>query len=346
MKLKNIYVIASLIFFLSGFAILSNKVFAQSTTKDIDGYIWSDNIGWISMSNKGNSAIPYQVTKNSSGALIGWAWSDSVGWVRFDPAFVGPTSYTGTEKYGVKVTGSGPYQIKGWARACAGTLDGKCGTTADHPDGWDGWIRFGNDSFLTNSGVQVVDGANTKIKYRGYSWGDMVQGWVNIGDTQNGITWGMEELLTIVGAYNYSTELTPTFIATTDYTYTDSSDGLGIITRTVADGEKVSYKLKYKLNVDTAAGDQTSNYTCTLKKDNTGSDLITGDSYDDTIIFDDVLLYKSPFTNSYTYTCDRTIGGSGNGNPRIVTVTVRTSSIPPINGGSHTSTSTGPIRER
>src|SRR3989344_6655568 len=44
---------------------------------DVNGYAWSDNIGWISF-NDGNVNID-----EATGAFFGSAWSDAVGWINF-----------------------------------------------------------------------------------------------------------------------------------------------------------------------------------------------------------------------------------------------------------------------
>ncbi len=71
------------------------KVNRNSTTGDLSGWAWNDNIGWISFCGNASGgstwdgskwvcpASPtYQVKVNpTTGAFTGWAWNDYVGWI-------------------------------------------------------------------------------------------------------------------------------------------------------------------------------------------------------------------------------------------------------------------------
>ena len=82
--------------------------------------------------NRGNA----QVTINTDGTVTGYGWSPHIGWVRFGGLDNFPTGggTTASNAYLADV-GSGNYELRGWARACAATPDGDCvdGFTAAQP---------------------------------------------------------------------------------------------------------------------------------------------------------------------------------------------------------------------
>ena len=90
------------------------------------GWVWSDNIGWVSFNNCGDPADPatcgainYGVNiEDVGGAFSGYAWSDNIGWVRFDPNGPYPESPNYSSQVGL-TTGN----ASGWARACAGAVE-------------------------------------------------------------------------------------------------------------------------------------------------------------------------------------------------------------------------------
>ena len=52
----------------------------------LTGYIWAENIGWISLSCENTSScgtVDYGVTNDGSGNLSGYAWGENVGWINF-----------------------------------------------------------------------------------------------------------------------------------------------------------------------------------------------------------------------------------------------------------------------
>lgn len=52
----------------------------------LTGYIWAENIGWISLSceNTGScSTVEYGVVNDGSGNLSGYAWSENTGWINY-----------------------------------------------------------------------------------------------------------------------------------------------------------------------------------------------------------------------------------------------------------------------
>lgn len=159
----------------------NNNVEAQTrqapiTRTPLTGWGWSSNIGWISFSsvNKGSGGGNYEVSLLSTGALSGYAWSSNIGWIKFagDGSHPNPTVD--------RTTGA----VSGWARACAGTINGDC-TGVSRTDSWDGWIELAGANHPT---VQSLNGTDTSSqgvsfnvgtgKFSGYAWGSDVIGWV------------------------------------------------------------------------------------------------------------------------------------------------------------------------
>jgi hypothetical protein len=64
----------------------------QVEDSELTGWIWGENIGWISLSclNTGTcGTVEYRVANDACGTLTGFAWSDSVGWINFSPSYGG-----------------------------------------------------------------------------------------------------------------------------------------------------------------------------------------------------------------------------------------------------------------
>jgi hypothetical protein len=162
--MSNIYrVLASLLFAscLAGIFISTvPKAFSQVATP-ITGYLWSDTIGWISLSGSG-----YGVSIAGDRTISGYAWSDNIGWIKFGGLSSFPTG-SGTTGANASLTGS---NITGWARACAGTSAGDCSSMTSRSDGWDGWIALSG----TGYGPSL-----SGTSFSGYSWGDTNLGWIS-----------------------------------------------------------------------------------------------------------------------------------------------------------------------
>lgn len=126
--------------------------------RDVVGWAWSSNVGWISLSCSNTSScasVDYGVVLNSDGTLVGYAWSSNIGWIQFG-GLSGFPSVGGTVAANVYNNAGA---ILGWARALSYT------------DGWDGWISF----VTSNSAVNFV-GNN----FVGYAWGSLVLGWIHL----------------------------------------------------------------------------------------------------------------------------------------------------------------------
>jgi len=132
------------------------------------GWVWSENIGWISFSCTNTMTVGTGIDfgvdiDEGSGLFSGYAWSENVGWVDFAPE--GP--YPDVPDYSAKVDlVSG--QVSGWARALS------------YGDGWDGWIKMSGGNYGVF--VNFVDD-----EFSGFAWSDMVMGWESFNCTDEGV---------------------------------------------------------------------------------------------------------------------------------------------------------------
>lgn len=72
----------------------------------LTGYIWSENIGWISLNCANNNSCAtsnYKVANNSEGDLSGYAWGENIGWINFAPS-----------NGGVHINSSGEFSGYAW----------------------------------------------------------------------------------------------------------------------------------------------------------------------------------------------------------------------------------------
>ena len=147
-----------------------NHPTSQAATGDINlsGYAWSDNVGWISFSGTNYGVVLNNTTKQ----LVGYAWSDNIGWIKFGGLSGFPTG-AGTVSDNAQINSTN--HLVGWARACAGSADGQCGT-ASRTDGWDGWISLGG----TNYEISLIHDSKD---FDGYAWGSDVIGWIDFSPT-------------------------------------------------------------------------------------------------------------------------------------------------------------------
>lgn len=102
---------------------------------ELTGFIWAENIGWISLSCENTSScgtVNYGVTNDVSGNLAGYAWSENVGWISFS---CDNTSSCGTVNYGVTIDEKGNFDGYAWAENI-------------------GWLNF-NSAQLFDHGVRA-----------------------------------------------------------------------------------------------------------------------------------------------------------------------------------------------
>ncbi len=159
---------------------------AQASSQNMKGYLWSRNIGWISLScqNIGpcTSTNSYQVTVDSAKKLHGRAWSNNLGWLNFDagcPPGTPPTPPPGTAGVCQAEIING-LTLQGWAQ-----FDSANAT-------WDGWVSFSsaNDILPNTPGIQagnvtygpIVNNSLSPATLSGNAWGSTVVGWLNFID--------------------------------------------------------------------------------------------------------------------------------------------------------------------
>lgn len=149
----------------------------QAAVKDLNGYAWSSNIGWISF-----HGANYGVTiDDQNGNLDGFAWSSNIGWIRFknNPFYPCPTGGS-TCQPNVNLTSGA---VTGWVRACSATKDKACGDILASDGTWDGWIKLGAITGISGTGVTYNI---TTGKFGGFAWGDKNVGWLKFNWDDNG----------------------------------------------------------------------------------------------------------------------------------------------------------------
>jgi hypothetical protein len=180
--LKRKSIIFAFLFLFVSLIYPSNGVLAAGcSTNNVQGWAWSDNIGWISFSCLNEYeigvGIDYGVNLNkSTGILTGQAWSDDVGWISFDS-----DDLTGCPSGGCEAKISGG-SATGWAKIVGG----------------DEWISLSGTAInLEEYGVEF-----TYPDFSGYAWGDETAGWISFNCADAGVC----------ASSNYKVEVTTTQI--------------------------------------------------------------------------------------------------------------------------------------
>jgi len=145
----------------------TNVVMAAEGPFPLEGYAWTDTIGWISF----NGDVEVLSNRNISG----WGWSDNIGWVKFGGIGNGCPNSSGNCGARIISDGGTGWEMTGWARALAHS-DPQAG-------GWDGWISLNCENTGdcdTSSDYAVRIDENGYFDYsNSYAWGDMVVGWTS-----------------------------------------------------------------------------------------------------------------------------------------------------------------------
>lgn len=98
-----------------------------SVSDNMGGWVWSDNIGWISLNclNDGTcGTAPYGVNADAgTGVLSGYAWSDNIGWISFNAADLSGCP-SGT--CNARLSGNA---LQGWARALSPVVSAGSGAS-------------------------------------------------------------------------------------------------------------------------------------------------------------------------------------------------------------------------
>lgn len=170
-----------------------------------------------------------EVASPKQGKIVGYAWAGAVedtpapvdgtiGWIRFDPPGPYPTCPVttcpgGSPNYSSRVD-LGTKKVTGWARACAGTVNGDC-VSATRTDGWDGWILLGP---IVKGGTDYgsyVDTSTSPAQFRMWAWGSDVVGWISFNKSNcdsdgNGfvdVACGGDNTTTAIANYKVMTDL-------------------------------------------------------------------------------------------------------------------------------------------
>lgn len=156
------------------------KISNAQALESLDGWGWSSNTGWISLSNStpgsgGGAPGGYGVKIDSLGNLSGYAWSSNIGWLSFNADDVAncPDSRGCAPKVNLRSR-----EVSGWAKFCSGTSGGDC-KGQGRLDGWSGWVSLRDDKFGLTLGDTVPHQLN------GWAWGGEVVGWIRF---QNFVT--------------------------------------------------------------------------------------------------------------------------------------------------------------
>lgn len=161
--------IALAAFLLFAAASFPSRAAAASPTYVLNGYAWSDTVGWISMNcetggSDGSSICAksdYAIMVDGNGDLSGYGWSDNVGWVSAD------TDDLANCPSGACAAKLADKKLTGWLRAVSG------GTAES--GGWDGFVSLGGP--VQSGGSYGITLAGSV--FSGFAWGDMNIGWTD-----------------------------------------------------------------------------------------------------------------------------------------------------------------------
>ncbi len=166
-KLKKARALFAFVFLFSVLLFSFASVDASGCSENnMEGYAWSDNIGWISFSCMNEyeigAGVNYGVSfSRSSGLMSGQAWSDNVGWISFDS-----TDLTGCP--------SGDCE----ARIVDGNLQGWAKVVAE-----DDWIALSGTTDDSQDYGVTFDGED----FYGYAWGSETTGWISFNCVDDGV---------------------------------------------------------------------------------------------------------------------------------------------------------------
>jgi hypothetical protein len=209
--------IATFIILISAGLVLFNKSepIKAGAEPNVSGWAWSENIGWISFNNTSgggttNYGVNVNIINNSYDNISGYAWSENIGWIKFDPA----GRYPGNPYHSAKVEKIGnATTVTGWARACAGTVNGDC-NSATRNDGWDGWISLSGSNYKVEL-KEDTDGCYLD----GYAWGSDVVGWIRFSGDRYRVKVQCLQTTTTLGTPNIKSIDVPDY-CTSSFGYT------------------------------------------------------------------------------------------------------------------------------
>ncbi len=187
------------------FFLLRDHKTVAASTQDMQGFAWSENIGWISFNSKncdanedglsdgspagcpaiGTPIAAYKVSVDMTiGNFSGYAWSEHIGWIKFDPITIPPGEASANPvRLDRDGTACGTINyVCGWARACSAVADkSTCeGATDPASSGWDGWIHTRNGSAYGLTWDEIGG------QFYGWMWSDNVLGWISANCANGG----------------------------------------------------------------------------------------------------------------------------------------------------------------
>lgn len=147
-----------------GEGLLSGEI-GVTPRPNIAGWIWSQNIGWISLNCYNNNSCGqsnYGANVDSgSGLMSGYAWSENIGWISFNNSdLIGCPSGTCEARIIGGLTGTFPKVVTGWAKVLSSGA----------------WIRL---SGTTQDGNSYSVQLGEDRKFSGWSWEPEAVGWVS-----------------------------------------------------------------------------------------------------------------------------------------------------------------------
>jgi len=171
--MKNIiaFLISFLVVLTLGWFLVDTDSIQAGSEHNTSGYIWSENIGWISLNSDTGGGSNYGVNiDETTGDLSGHAWSENIGWISFNRSDTGdPPSNPFESGTPIANYDSNNDRITGWMRVL------------NYSGGWDGWIRFCENS-ICSSDVTIDDNG----EWHGWAWSDGVVGWLSFNSDEGG----------------------------------------------------------------------------------------------------------------------------------------------------------------
>jgi len=170
------------------------------TGNNVNGWAWSETIGWISFNCTDREAATGKTCLDAndpsfnpainlvdygSGSFEGYAWSETIGWIGYNPsALIGCPVGNCTVHLNLD-----NMEISGWARACSVFASGCSGALAPNEErgGWDGWIKLRGTAQDSSPFGVWVDRNPSPNEFRDWGWGNDIIGWVSFNCTDRGV---------------------------------------------------------------------------------------------------------------------------------------------------------------
>lgn len=168
------------------------------------GWVWSSTIGWISADNTNDpnadlALVDHDGDPTTDPVLEGYMWSDNMGWLRFTDWANCPENATGDCQPRIQQNPTNPaqYEVVGWARFCSavdnpatGVVECDAGPAQANAGGWDGWVSLScrNETSGTCADPSdpdeygwIIDTSSGEVTASTFAWGGMNVGWIDGG---------------------------------------------------------------------------------------------------------------------------------------------------------------------